>query len=710
MRLIWGDKVVGWRRFPSFALLVFCVSGIAFAFSGAVGISNPARDSMGPWLAATSDNVVHAAWMEYDGQSWSIVYANNSGGSWHQPISLSQSGTNSTSPRIVSGPGGVLVAIWKVSGQDAQMLYYSRSADEGRSWSAAKSIPGASITGNAFDVAVGRDGAVGLVWEDNGSIRYALFSDGAWSSADVLDSSGSAGQPAIAADPNGGFGVTWRRASDAEIYYTKPGSGTVIDVSNTLGNSETPDIEFDSAGRAHIVWREANATSGTAPGQWDIWYASCTSDGVVQNKQDISNTDGADSKLPNIAVDAGDGLHVVWSDDAGGNYDILYAKSTDGGASWTPPANIAGTTGLSVGARIMADGNKRLHVVWEDLTPVNSEVYWNGFDGSAWRGAANISSASPSGSSFSFVLDRANRVHIAFHSNRSGNYQIYYAMDAGFGATQQPELKITLSGRCANENVSVLVQDQSGNSIPNARVDIAVYNATSLLWEDAASLSTNASGEVVYSVALAGYYKFTASKGGYTTTTRYFQISDCTLPSQTPTPSPLPSPSANATPTATPAEIPAGTPTPAPTATPPGRCAGNADCNAGICLGGACRAIPPTSSIMEPLAPGMPRLIVDMPKSAVRGKTFAVRIFSEYGSPTEGAVIEAFGRTYITNKDGEASVKAEQTGANPVSVSMEGYRRITREVYVAEGGTCGALTLLVGIALAAACAGAWHRN
>jgi uncharacterized membrane protein len=106
----------------------------------------------------------------------------------------------------------------------------------------------------------------------------------------------------------------------------------------------------------------------------------------------------------------------------------------------------------------------------------------------------------------------------------------------------------------------------------------------------------------------------------------------------------------------------------------------------------------------------MPRLIVDIPKSVVRGKTFAVRIFSEYGSPTEGAVIEAFGRTYITNKDGEASVKAEQTGANPVSVSMEGYRRITREVYVAEGGTCGALTLLVGIALAAACAGAWHRN
>jgi|GEM_PF-5532178 len=679
-------------------------------------LSNSPQDSIAPWLVVTKDNVVHVVWAEYDDSVWKIAYVNNSGGVWHAPAYLSKSSVNSTSPRIISDESGRLVAIWRGNESNLSVFYYSVSTDGGEEWSAGEKIPDAFVTSDRFELAVGNGNTIGLVWEDSGNICFASFSDGIWSGITVLDSTGTASKPAIAANPSGGFGVVWRRGSDAEIYYCKPGSGAPVDISNTPGNSDDPDVEFDSVGTAHIVWRDANNTSGVLPGQWDIWYVSYTAEGIMQNKQDISNTYDEGSELPRIAVDVEDRLHVVWGDAAQGNYDIFYAKSEDGGVSWTPWTNIANNTGLSEYAYIMTDGNKRLHVMWEDHTPGDSEIYWNGFNGNSWAGAKNVSNTGSQSLMHRFVLDSKNRVHVVFQDNRSGNYEIYYIMDGGFGATQQLLLKITLSGGCTNENIGTLVQDQNDNRIPNTRVEISRYNITSFLWDDVASLLTNASGEVNYRTELAGYYKFSASKKNYVDATKYLQISECTTPSPEPTPEMTSTPAVEATPVETPAETatPTLTPTPVPTSTlPQGACSTDADCQMGICLAGTCTNLPSTESVMEPLLPGRARLIVGIPADATLGESFEINVTTEYGSPFEGVLIEAFGKRYITNSQGKASITAEQVGAQEITISREGYRSITRTIYITEAGGvkyCSTFVILASLALVAVVAAAFHEN
>ena len=53
------------------------------------------------------------------------------------------------------------------------------------------------------------------------------------------------------------------------------------------------------------------------------------------------------SASPAIAV-SGNNVHVVWDDNTPGNFDILYKRSTDGGASFTEPIkNLSGNAGTS---------------------------------------------------------------------------------------------------------------------------------------------------------------------------------------------------------------------------------------------------------------------------------------------------------------------------------------------------------------------------
>ena len=64
---------------------------------------------------------------------------------------------------------------------------------------------------------------------------------------------------------------------------------------------------------------------------------------LIKNLSDNAGT----SLGPAIAV-SGNNVHVAWDDDTPGNPDILYRRSTDGGASFTDPIkNLSSNTGSS---------------------------------------------------------------------------------------------------------------------------------------------------------------------------------------------------------------------------------------------------------------------------------------------------------------------------------------------------------------------------
>ena len=67
-------------------------------------------------------------------------------------------------------------------------------------------------------------------------------------------------------------------------------------------------------------------------------------------------------------------MYVVWRDNTPGNYDILYRRSTDGGASFGRTVNLSNNDGHSDLPAIAASGSN-VYVVWFDNTPGNFEIF-----------------------------------------------------------------------------------------------------------------------------------------------------------------------------------------------------------------------------------------------------------------------------------------------------------------------------------------------
>jgi len=88
----------------------------------------------------------------------------------------------------------------------------------------------------------------------------------------------------------------------------------------------------------------------------------------------VSNNSGR-SENPSIAVDSRNTVHLVWNDDTPGNEEIYYAYKPANG-NWSTPINISNTTLDSRFPCIKADRNDNLHLVWQDFSP---DGYWRIF-------------------------------------------------------------------------------------------------------------------------------------------------------------------------------------------------------------------------------------------------------------------------------------------------------------------------------------------
>src|SRR5262245_6007320 len=74
---------------------------------------------------------------------------------------------------------------------------------------------------------------------------------------------------------------------------------------------------------------------------------------------------GGNGGFPAVAADSGK-IHVVWQDDTEGNHEIYYSHSTDSG-SFTPALNISHNPGTSDLPRIVVH-EKAVDVVWSDTS------------------------------------------------------------------------------------------------------------------------------------------------------------------------------------------------------------------------------------------------------------------------------------------------------------------------------------------------------
>lgn len=126
--------------------------------------------------------------------------------------------------------------------------------------------------------------------------------------------------------------------------------------------------------------------------------------------------------LPNAhcIASSGDTVHVVWSDNrVGGNYEIFYKRSTDGGLTWGADTRISNNVYFSTNPSI---SGSIVIVVWDDDRDGsgNKEIYYNRSSnaGTSWGTDTRLTN-DPAASENACVSISGSLVFVTWADNRA---------------------------------------------------------------------------------------------------------------------------------------------------------------------------------------------------------------------------------------------------------------------------------------------------
>jgi hypothetical protein len=144
-------------------------------------------------------------------------------------------------------------------------------------------------------------------------------------------------------------------------------------VFNHPGISVLPDVATDAGNNIYVVWSEK---PGLFSGNFEILFSRSVDGGATFSPPKVVSNNAGDSLTPRIAVSGGI-LYVVWSDKTGGtsgNYDIQFSKSSNMGEDWEPSVKLSSNSGDSLTPSLAVSGSS-IYVVWSDKTGGTSGNY-----------------------------------------------------------------------------------------------------------------------------------------------------------------------------------------------------------------------------------------------------------------------------------------------------------------------------------------------
>jgi hypothetical protein len=343
-------------------------------------------ESYEPVVAVDSANHLHVFWYDYTPGNAEVYYkrSEHAGNSWTSARRITWNPGTSNHPAVALDSLDHLHLVWFDNTPGNDEIYYKRSEDGGNSWTANQRLTWTSGFSQYPAIAVDPSNHLHVVWEDsqpgNSELYHMTSEDGgaSWSSPERITwTSGHSAYPCVAADSTGDLHLTWvdETPLNYEVYYKRSDDGgdTWTDgqrITWTSGSDYSPGVVCDSAVGLYLFW--CDNTSGL----YEV-YAKKSEDGGAGwlAAQRLTWTEGSSSS-PAIGVDSLGRMHLVWENFTPGHAEIFYKQSTDGGGSWSAGQRLTWNSGHSYSASLAVDSLDRLHVVWNDQTPGNREIYY----------------------------------------------------------------------------------------------------------------------------------------------------------------------------------------------------------------------------------------------------------------------------------------------------------------------------------------------
>ncbi len=169
-----------------------------------------------------------------------------------------------------------------------------------------------------------------------------------------------------------------------------------------------PHLTVDGQNRLHAIWHEGNHKAGE---QAEVYYARSIDGGQSWSAPlMLSTDDGRHSAFPRAQFEAaqGDQLAIAWRDSIGeGDWDILMARSDDGGQSWSAPQTLVASPHNDSDPDLVIDPTGRWHLFFHRY-PKNDPF----FGAAVWYGHSDDGGQSWSPTNWYRLSEQGKRSHL----------------------------------------------------------------------------------------------------------------------------------------------------------------------------------------------------------------------------------------------------------------------------------------------------------
>ena len=187
---------------------------------------------------------------------------------------------------------------------------------------------------------------------------------------------------------------------------------------------------------------------------WVTWlsFAGDRDDVAIRQYKDnkwgalqwVPGTSG-DCWLPQVAVDSANRVWVVWSEMAGGNWDLYARRFNPAKQEWGGLERLTDAVQPDINPRIASDGRGRMAITWQGFRNGRSNIFMRALDGEKWTPELRVSTGIGNDWEPAAAFD-AQGLWVAWDTYRNGNYDVFMTHVSG-GRVDRTEIPVANSAR-----------------------------------------------------------------------------------------------------------------------------------------------------------------------------------------------------------------------------------------------------------------------
>ncbi|GAB4407160.1 MAG: hypothetical protein Kow00123_20050 [Anaerolineales bacterium] len=366
-------------------------------FSAPMQVYSPTHQSAqkSPDLARDPAGGIHLVWQDALASAlWEVFYAYSSDGglTWTAPRAIPHPSQSYRYPaRIAAASPAEIHAVWRESreGDTGDSIVYGRSTNGGAAWTLTTLATFANAGNKTPAIARSASGRVHVIWtRDYAGLFYANNAN--WGNvariSDVDAVQFSDAPRIITAGANTVYAI-WadNRADVWNVYVDRSTDGGVhwgvdVRINGVAGGQDTPSLAVAEDGTVIAAWRDDRNRPVSG---YDIFVSRSTNGGASWSAPvPIASPQATADQFDPVLAAGGSSVHLLCRQYDSGKPNLFYARSTDGGRTWSSlaPAD-AGGAGYEHGpGAALAEPSGRLYMAWEDRRDSLGRIYTSSYD------------------------------------------------------------------------------------------------------------------------------------------------------------------------------------------------------------------------------------------------------------------------------------------------------------------------------------------